>query len=67
MDAALKEKVAEKEAQEKKEREAPPEFSKAVIAKMDAPTIRRLLEERGLPTSGKLERLQERLGSVKQK
>ena len=66
MDAALKEKVAEKEAQEKKEREAPRSFQ-AVIAKMDAPTIRRLLEERGLPTSGKLERLQERLGSVKQK
>ena len=40
MDSALKEKVAEKEAKEKKEAAAPPEFSPAAIAKMDAATIR---------------------------
>jgi protein phosphatase PTC7 len=32
---------------------------------MDAPTLRKLLDERGLPTSGKIERLRERLGAVK--
>lgn len=67
MDAAMKEAVAEKEAKAKAEAAAPPEFSAAQIAKMDAATIRRLLEERGLPTSGKIERLQQRLGAVKVK
>jgi protein phosphatase PTC7 len=65
MDAALKEKVAEKELKEKKQAAAPPEFAPAVLAKMDAPTLRKLLDERGLPTSGKIERLRERLGAVK--
>jgi protein phosphatase PTC7 len=67
MDAALKEKVAEKEAKVKAEKAAPPEFPKAVIDKMDAATVRKLLEERGLPTSGKIDRLRERLGAVKRK
>ena len=40
MDSALKEKVAEKEAKEQKEAAAPPEFSPAAIAKMDAATLR---------------------------
>jgi protein phosphatase PTC7 len=34
---------------------------------MDAATVRKLLEERGLPTSGKIDRLRERLGAVKRK
>ena len=67
MDAALKEKVAEKEAKVKAEKAAPPEFPKAVIDKMDAATVRKLLEERGLPTSGKIDRLREWLGAVKRK
>ena len=67
MNAALKEKVAEKEAKVKAEKAAPPEFPKAVIDKMDAATVRKLLEERGLPTSGKIDRLRERLGAVKRK
>ena len=65
MDAALKDKVAEKEMKEKKEKAAPAEFSPAALSKMDAATCRRLLDERGLPTSGKLEKLRERLGAVK--
>jgi len=60
-------KVAEKEAKVKAEKAAPPEFPKAVIDKMDAATVRKLLEERGLPTSGKIDRLRERLGAVKRK
>lgn len=67
MDAALKEKVAEKEAKEKQQAAVPPEFSPAAVAAMDAATLRRLLDERGLPTSGKLDKLQARLGAVKQK
>ena len=65
MDAALKEKVAEKEMMEKKQAAAPPEFSPAVLANMEAPQLRKLLDERGLPTSGKIEKLRERLGAVK--
>ena len=67
MDAALKENVAAKEAKEAKEKAKPPEFSAAQVAKMDAATIRKLLDARGLPTSGKIDRLRERLGAVKQK
>lgn len=67
MDAALKEKVAEKEAKEKQQAAVSPEFSPAAVAAMDAATLRRLLDERGLPTSGKLDKLQARLGAVKQK
>jgi protein phosphatase PTC7 len=65
MDAALKDQVAEKEMKEKKQAAAPPEFAPAALAKMDAPTLRKLLDERGLPTSGKIDRLRERLGAVK--
>jgi len=32
---------------------------------MDAPTVRKLLQERGLPTSGKIDRLRDRLAEVK--
>ena len=65
MDAALQEKVAQQEAAMKAEARRPPEFSTSMIGNMDASTIRRLLEERGLPTSGKIERLRERLGNVR--
>ena len=65
MDAALKDKVAQQEAATKAEAARPREFSTAIIENMDAATIRRLLEERGLPTSGKIERLRERLGNVR--
>ena len=54
-----------KEAALKVEAAKPPEFSRVSIEKMDAPTVRKLLEERGLPTSGKIERLRERLSQVK--
>jgi protein phosphatase PTC7 len=49
----------------KQEAAAPSEFSNAQIDAMDSATVRRLLQERGLPTSGKLERLKERLAGVK--
>jgi protein phosphatase PTC7 len=67
MDFALSQEVSRKEAALKAEAEKPPEFSKLSIEKMDAPTVRRLLEERGLPTSGKIDRLRERLSRVKAK
>ena len=67
MDFALSQEVSRKEAALKAEAEKPPEFSKLSIEKMDAPTARRLLEERGLPTSGKIDRLRERLSRVKAK
>ena len=69
MDAALKDQVAEKEAKVKAEQAAaPPEFRAGGAGdKMDAATVRKLLEERGLPTSGKIDRLRERLGAVKRK
>jgi len=65
MDAAFNEKVAEVKAKEKAIADAEPEFTRAQIDAMDAPTIRKLLQERGLPTSGKLERLKDRLAQVK--
>ena len=65
MDAAFNEKVAEVKAKEKAIADADPEFTRAQIDAMDAPTIRKLLQERGLPTSGKLERLKDRLAQVK--
>jgi protein phosphatase PTC7 len=65
MDAAFNEKVAEVKAKEKAIADADPEFTRAQIDAMDAPTVRKLLQERGLPTSGKLERLKDRLAQVK--
>ena len=65
MDAAFNEKVAEVKAKEKAIADAEPEFTRAQIDAMDAPTVRKLLQERGLPTSGKLERLKDRLAQVK--
>lgn len=65
MDAAFKEKVAESNKQEKAMANAKPEFTRAQIDAMDAPTVRKLLQERGLPTSGKIERLRDRLAEVK--
>jgi protein phosphatase PTC7 len=67
MDSALKEKVAEIEAKETRAAAAPPEFAEADLAQMDAATVRRLLDERGLATSGKLDRLRARLGEVRQR
>lgn len=65
MDEAFEESKAKADLAKKKEAAAPSEFSKAQIEAMDAATIRRLLQERGLPTSGKLERLKQRLAGVK--
>ena len=65
MDAAFNEKVAQAKAKEKAVADADPEFTRAQIDAMDAPTIRKLLQERGLPSSGKLERLKDRLAQVK--
>ena len=65
MDKAFEESKAKADLAKKKEAAAPSEFSKAQIEAMDAATIRRLLQERGLPTSGKLERLKQRLAGVK--
>ena len=65
MDAAFNEKVAQAKAKEKAVAAADPEFTRAQIDAMDAPTIRKLLQERGLPSSGKLERLKDRLAQVK--
>ena len=67
MDLALSQQIMREEAALKVEAAKPPEFSRASIEKMDAPTVRKLLEERGLPTSGKIERLRERLSQVKAK
>ena len=65
MDEAFEESKAKADLAKKKEAAARSEFSKAQIEAMDAATIRRLLQERGLPTSGKLERLKQRLAGVK--
>ena len=65
MDEAFEESKAKADLVKKKEAAAPSEFSKGQIEAMDAATIRRLLQERGLPTSGKLERLKQRLAGVK--
>ena len=65
MDEAFEESKAKADLAKKQEAAAPPEFSKAQIDSMDSATVRRLLQERGLPTSGKLERLKERLAGVK--
>jgi len=67
MDLALSQQIMREEAALKVEAAKPPEFSRVSIEKMDAPTVRKLLEERGLPTSGKIERLRERLSQVKAK
>mgnify|MGYP001163462146 FL=1 len=65
MDEAFEESKAKADMAKKQEAAAPSEFSKAQIDAMDSATVRRLLQERGLPTSGKLERLKERLAGVK--
>ena len=65
MDSAFKESVAKSEATSKAVANAKPEFTRAQVDAMDAPTVRKLLQERGLPTSGKLERLKDRLAEVK--
>ena len=65
MDAAFKESVAASEKKSKAIANAKPEFTRAQVDSMDAPTIRKLLQERGLPSSGKLERLRDRLAEVK--
>jgi protein phosphatase PTC7 len=65
MDAAFNEKVAEVNKREKAVANAKSEFTRAQIDSMDAPTVRKLLQERGLPTSGKIDRLRDRLAEVK--
>ena len=65
MDDAFNEKVAEVNKREKAMANAKSEFTRAQIDSMDAPTVRKLLQERGLPTSGKIDRLRDRLAEVK--
>ena len=65
MDSAFKESVAKSEATSKAVANAKPEFTRAQVDAMDAPTVRKLLQERGLQTSGKLERLKDSLAEVK--
>jgi protein phosphatase PTC7 len=65
MDQAFEESKAKQDQAKQQEANAPTEFTRAQIDVMDSATVRRLLQERGLPTSGKLERLQERLAAVK--
>lgn len=65
MDDAFNEKVAEVNKREKAVANAKSEFTRAQIDSMDAPTVRKLLQERGLPTSGKIDRLRDRLAEVK--
>ena len=65
MDLVFKESKAKQDQAKQQEANAPTEFTRAQIDVMDSATVRRLLQERGLPTSGKLERLQERLAAVK--
>jgi len=65
MDSAFKENVAKSEAKAQAMANAKTEFTRAQVDAMDAPTVRKLLQERGLPTSGKIERLRDRLAEVK--
>ena len=65
MDAAFREKVAESEKKVAAAANAKTEFTREQVESMDAPTLRKLLQERGLPSSGKIDKLRERLAEVK--
>ena len=65
MDAAFREKVAESEKKVAAVANAKTEFTREQVESMDAPTLRKLLQERGLPSSGKIDKLRERLAEVK--
>ena len=65
MDAAFKEKVAESEKKAVAAANAKTEFTREQVESMDAPTLRKLLQERGLPSSGKIDKLRDRLAEVK--
>ena len=67
MDEAFEESKARADELKQIEARAKLEFTIAQIDQMDSPTIRRLLQERGLPTSGRTERLKARLAEVKKK
>jgi protein phosphatase PTC7 len=64
-EAAFAAKMAAKDATKKEEEDRPSWFTAEEIAEMDKATVWDLLQKRGLPTSGKLDKLKERLSNLK--